>query len=76
MTWRMNFGDLLRFEWLETDPGGLYELPPHAGLGQKVINRIVEDELGGMASFSVGQGSIRCTLTLPFKAGTVRALRE
>ena len=76
MTWRVDSDDLLRFEWLETDSGVFYELPPHGGLYQKIINRMVADELGGMASFSVGQGSIRCTLTLPFKAGVVRALRE
>ena len=76
MTWCVDSDDLLRFEWLETDSGVLHELPPHGGLSQKMINRIVADELGGMASFSVGQGSLRCTLTLPFKAGIVKTLRE
>ncbi len=76
MTWRVDSGDLLRFEWLEIDPGVFFESPPHGGLDQKIIKRMVVDELGGMASFNVGQGSTRCSLTLPFKAGAIKALRE
>ena len=76
MTWRLDTDDLLRFEWLETDLGARDGPPPYCSLDQKSIKRMLADELGGTASLDIGPNSIRCTLTLPFKAGAVRALRE
>ncbi len=76
MTWRVDPGDLLRFEWLETGLGARDGPPPHYGLDQKSIDHMLADELGGAASLDVGPNSIRCSLTLPLKVGAVRALRE
>ncbi|MGI4943454.1 MAG: HWE histidine kinase domain-containing protein [Janthinobacterium lividum] len=76
MTWIVDPGDLLRFEWLETGLGARDGSPSHRGLDQKPIERMLADTLGGTASFDVGQNSIRFTVILPLKAGVVRALRE
>lgn len=76
MTWSVDPGNLLRFEWLKTGLGTRNGPLPHRGLDQKPIERMLADKLGGTASFDVGQNSIRCTVILPLKAGAVRALRE
>lgn len=76
VTWHVDPDDLLRFEWLETGFGAPGEPQPHTALGQEPIERLLADELGGTASLDAGQGGIRCTITLPMKAGAVRALRE
>lgn len=74
MTWRVDAGDLLRFEWLETGYV-LPDEPRHRGFGTDLIERILSQELGGTASLDFGQGGVRCVIVLPLTPGGITALK-
>ena len=62
-------GEVLRFEWLETNVPMPGASSWHPGFGTELIRRILSQELGTEASLGFGPQGVVCTIIAPIAAG-------